>query len=89
MKKFKKVLFTVSSVSFLILSISFIIIGLVGCNKQIVDTNYNFTEAIIDDIGTVKVSKWNDYSDSDMIQIIDDKGNVYYTHSSKVILIHR
>jgi len=72
-----------------LLILSMYILNGCGFNKQIIDTNYSFNEAIIENIGTVKVSKWDDYDESDMIQVIDDEGNVYLTHSSNVILIHK
>ncbi len=63
---------------------------LVGCgNKQIIDLEYKFDTAIIEGIGTVEVSKWNNYDSSDMVQIIDTNGTVYLTHSSNVILIYK
>lgn len=64
--------------------------GSVGYNKQIVDWNYKYNTAVIFlPDGTMKtcvVASWNDWEDSDMIQIVDDKGIVYYTHASNVIL---
>lgn len=61
---------------------------LVGCNQQVIDANYTFNKAIIDGIGTVEVRSWKDFQYSDMIQLTDSEGNVYLTHSSKVILIY-
>lgn len=68
---------------------------LVSCNKQVIDVNYKFNKAAIY-LGSqdceryyyVDVEKWNDYENSDMIQIIDTDGNVYLTHSSNVLLIY-
>lgn len=62
---------------------------LVGCNKQIFDTNYTFNYAYITMGGKViegAVSKWNDYDNSDMVQVIFENGDVYYTHGTNVIL---
>lgn len=60
-----------------------------GYNKQIVDLDYKFNYAIIflPDGTTIegKVSSWNDYEASDMIQVKID-GITYLTHSSNVIL---
>jgi uncharacterized lipoprotein NlpE involved in copper resistance len=68
-------------------------LGLSGCgNKQIIDTNYIFNKAIIklgDECITVDVEKWNDYQDSDSIQIISKDGNAYYTHISNVVLMKK
>lgn len=70
-----------------------LIFALTGCgyNKQIVDVNYKFNYAYISlPEGSVEgpVTSWNDWDDSDMIQVkIDDV--VYYTHSSNVVLVNR
>ena len=58
-------------------------------NRQIVDTSYTFKKAIIDGVGTVEVSSWCDYDESDMIQVKAKDGTVYLTHSSNVILISK
>lgn len=60
-----------------------------GYNKQILDLDYNFNTAIIENIGEVKVSSWKDFDTSDMIQVTDTDGNVYLTHSSNVILMYK
>lgn len=60
-----------------------------GYNKQIIDLDYKFNYAIIflPDGNRIegKVSSWNDYDASDMIQVKID-GITYLTHSSNVIL---
>ena len=60
-----------------------------GYNKQLIDLNYNFNYAIIflpdGDRIEGKVSTWNDYEQSDMIQV-KINGIMYLTHSSNVIL---
>jgi hypothetical protein len=61
-----------------------------GCNKQVFDFNYTFDRAIIDtgnEVIEVEIDKWNDYDNSDQIQIIAKDGTVYLVHSSKCILI--
>ena len=60
-----------------------------GCNKQIIDLDYSFNYAVIEGIGEVKVKSWNDYENSDMIQVTDTDGSVYLTHSSNVVLIKK
>ncbi len=62
---------------------------LTGCNKQILDTNYTFTKAIIDGVGKVEIKSWNDYEQSDMVQVTDKNGVVYLTHSSNVVLMSK
>ena len=59
---------------------------LTGCNRQIIDTTWTFRYADIDGIGTVEISSWKDYDQSDMIQITAQDGTTYCTHSSRVIL---
>lgn len=64
------------------------ILVLSGCgNRTIVDTHYTFTKALIDGIGEIEVKEWIDYEDSDMVQVKDNNGIVYLTHSSRVILM--
>jgi hypothetical protein len=59
-----------------------------GCgNRQIIDLNYTFNKAYIEGIGEIEIKKWNDYTDSDMVQVIANDGTVYLTHSSNVILV--
>ena len=81
-----------------ILGIALIIIGLCGliggsgCNQQIIDLKYKFDKAVIAIPGsgtnkTVRVKKWNDYPDSDMVQVIAEDGTVYYGHSNNILLI--
>lgn len=74
-----------------LLMVLVMIVMLIGCgyNKQLVDLDYKFNYAIIflPDGSTIggKVSSWNDYEESDMIQVKID-GVTYLTHSSNVIL---
>lgn len=60
-----------------------------GYNKQIIDLDYKYNYAIIflPDGSTIegKVSTWNDYENSDMVQVKIDSVT-YLTHSSNVIL---
>ena len=64
---------------------------LCSCNRQLIDFNYCFDEAIIlhadGEEERVKVKSWCDYGDSDMVQIVLENGTVYLTHSSNIILI--
>jgi len=56
-------------------------------NKQLIDTKWKFNKAIIEGVGEVTITSWNDYDESDMIQVTTDDGTTYLTHSSNVILI--
>lgn len=67
------------------------VLCLCGCNKTIIDTAYHFNYAYVAmPDGTCvdgPIRAWNDWDDSDMIQVTFTDGTVYYTHSSNVILI--
>ncbi len=60
-----------------------------GYNRQLVDLDWKYDHAIIflpnGEKIEGKVSSWNDYEQSDMIQVKID-GVTYLTHSSNVIL---
>lgn len=66
------------------------IMTLAGCNKQIVDTTYSFNYAIVGlpngDVVEGKVQSWDDWEDSDMVQVTID-GKTYYTHATNIVLI--
>lgn len=67
------------------------VFALSGCgNKQIFDTTYTFTRAIISlpdgSIVEGKVERWTDYEDGDQIQVKID-GTTYLVHSSNICLI--
>lgn len=62
-----------------------------GCNKQIIDTTYDFNKAIIiigDETKEVEISSWTDYSNGDQIQIKTTDGTIYLGHSSNILLIY-
>ena len=67
-------------------------LALSGCNKQLVDFNYNFNYAIIGlpNGKTVegKVQSWTDFEDGDQIQLKID-GTTYLVHSSNVVLMNK
>lgn len=60
-------------------------------NKDIFDTEYTFTKAVVlmpdGTVETFTITSWTDYSDSDMVQFKTPNGKVYLTHSSNVLLI--
>lgn len=63
-----------------------------GCNRQIVDIDWNFKRAVVRDgfggySGVVNIKSWRDYNQSDMVQITTDKGQVILTHSTNIILL--
>lgn len=61
-----------------------------GCNKQIVDFNYNFNRAIIKlpngQVIDGKITSWRDFEDGDQIQL-KINGSTYLTHISNVVMI--
>lgn len=63
-----------------------------GCNKQIIDTTYNFNYAIIqlqnDTIIEGKVQSWRDFEDGDQLQIKIDNVT-YLVHSSNCTLMKK
>jgi hypothetical protein len=64
---------------------------LTSCNQAMFDTTYKFDRAIIkiseEQIIEIQVKTWQDYENSDTVQIMDTNGNVYLTHYSNVVLI--
>ena len=61
-----------------------------GCNKQVIDLTYEYSQAQIKmPDGTViegKVDSWNDY-EGDQLQV-EINGTTYLAHSSNVVLWH-
>ena len=61
-------------------------------NKQIMDLRYTFRTAYIQmpdgQSRKVHIKKWNDYQNSDSVQIITVDDTVYYTHLNRVVLIN-
>ena len=56
---------------------------LTGCNKQIIDLDYTYTEAICNIGGeykTIKIKKWTDY-EGEQLQLKDYEGNTYLVSS--------
>ena len=78
----------------ILLGIAYVIRGgkniLFGGNRQVFDTKYRFNWAIIElgngELLEGKVKAWNDYDDSDAVQIVMEDGTVFLTHYSKVLL---
>ena len=85
MKKFKSTIFLITSmICMLILS---------GCgNKMLIDTHYEFNKAIIahpdNTYETVNIKSWDDYENSDQIQLMLEDGTVYLVHSTNCTLIY-
>lgn len=65
-------------------------LSLSACNRQMFDTTYKYSSAIISlpdgNIVSGKVQSWMDYEDGDQLQVKID-GTTYLVHSSNVVLI--
>lgn len=65
---------------------------LTACNKQIIDTTWNFDYAYVKlPDGSVvqgELSSWKDWDDSDVIQV-KINGVTYLTHYTNVVLIDK
>ena len=63
-----------------------------GCNKQIIDLQYQFNYAIIElpngEIVEGRVELWNDYDESDQLQV-KINGIYYLVHSTDVVLMSK
>ena len=65
---------------------------LMGCNAQIIDTTWRYDYAYItlpEGLVEGEVRSWNDYADSDMVQVTMEDGTTYYTHGSNVVLVQK
>lgn len=68
--------------------IAFVVLCSTGCNRQVIDTNYKYKNAVCnyDDIKLyLKVKSWKDY-DGEQIQITTDDGVVYLVSTNKCFL---
>ena len=65
---------------------------LTGCNKQIIDTTWDFDYAYVKlPDGSViqgKLESWKDWDDSDVVQV-KIHGVTYLTHYSNVVIIDK
>lgn len=75
----------------LVLVCIMIIVVFGGCNRQIIDLNYNYNYAIIQmpngEVVEGKVSKWCDY-EGDQLQVVIG-GITYLVHSTNVALMNK
>jgi len=63
-------------------------IALTGCNKQIFDFDLKFDKVHILSEGKCHdISQWNDYENSDQIQVKLKDGSVLLLHSASIILV--
>jgi len=63
-----------------------------GCNKQIIDTTFNYDYAYISmpngEVVEGEIESWKDFEDGDQIQVKID-GDMYLVHSSNIIMIDK
>ena len=76
----------------LVVFVVILFVLLSGCNKQMIDLNYNFNYAYIDipghDVVEGKVDSWKDFEDGDQIQVTID-GVTYLTDTTRCVLVHK
>lgn len=61
-------------------------LSLVSCNRQIIDNTWAYKYADIQGVGTVEITSWIDYENSDIVQVRSIDGTVYLTHYANVVL---
>lgn len=74
-----------------ILAIALIVLSSCGNRQYGIDTNQTFKTAYIrlgDKWEVVSVKSWRDFSEGDEVQIITDKGKVYLSHYSNMVLVN-
>ena len=62
-----------------------------SCNKQIFDFKFRFDKAYVKwpdgSMKVIEVKQWNDYQNSDQIQVIGTDGTTYLFHACNVTLV--
>ena len=74
-----------------ILAIALIVLSSCGNRQYGIDTNQTFKTAYIrlgDKWEVVSVKSWRDFPEGDEVQIITDKGKVYLSHYSNMVLVN-
>ena len=72
-----------------ILCLLFFTFILVGCNYQMLDTNYKFDHVHIYETGKCyKIKTWRDFEDGDQLQVTLEDGTVLLLHSTDCALVH-
>ena len=74
MKKFVTAIFAIG-----------IMFCMAGCNRQLIDTTYNYISLPNGECLEGSVQSWTDYSDGDQIQVKID-GVTYLTDTTRVVL---
>ena len=67
-----------------------VVLIMTGCNKNLIDTVYQYDKAIImipdGEIVEGHIESWTDYEDGDQIQVTID-GKTYLVHAENICLI--
>ena len=67
-----------------------VVLIMTGCNKNLIDTVYQYDKAIImipnGEIVEGYIESWTDYEDGDQIQVTID-GKTYLVHSENICMI--
>ena len=77
----------------IILCAGCLIFALSACNKQIIDFDYHFNYAYVrlpnGEMVEGRIKSWNDWSDSDMLQVTFYDNSIYYSHSTNIVLVSK
>jgi len=74
----------------ILLVVAMMLMFLTGCNRQVIDTTFNYDKAVLalpdGSVVSGKIESWKDYDDGDQIQVKID-GTTYLVHSANIALI--
>jgi diphthamide synthase subunit DPH2 len=89
-QKMKKILMNKKIITIIgtVIALMILVICGTGCNRQIIDTKYNYKTAICRYDGysfNLKIKKWRDY-EGEQIQIIDETGHTYLISTNNCFL---
>lgn len=75
---------------FIAILMAAVVLIMTGCNKNLIDTVYQYDKAIImipdGEIVEGHIESWTDYEDGDQIQVTID-GKTYLVHAENICLI--
>lgn len=73
-----------------IIALTILAMTITGCNKQIIDTTFNYDKAILTlpngELIEGNIDNWRDYEDGDQIQVKINE-ITYLVHSENIVLI--
>lgn len=63
-------------------------LSLASCNQQILDTDYKFDKAhLVSEHKCVEIAQWNNYENSDMVQIKLKDGSILLGYPTEIVLV--